>query len=72
MLLHYYLLKQIGTDTEKRINSNRQLDTGFKLVVITKHNLILMGINLCLSVECEMLHCLEVCTMSTPNAFTND
>ena len=28
MLLHYYLLKQIGTDTEKRINSNRQLDTG--------------------------------------------
>ena len=28
MLLHYYLLKQIGTDAEKRINSNIQLDTG--------------------------------------------
>ena len=45
---------------------------GLKLVVITKHNLILMGINLCLSVECEMLRYLEVRTMSTPNAFTND
>ena len=29
-----------------------------------------MGINLCLSVKCEMLHCLEACTISTPNVIT--